>query len=331
MTPIIATPLIKPIKSADAYLPECIRELTVGGRSALAWVNIQTSPEAKAGAIHIAFNQSEERRTLSQPGRPGFFVPTDRPNVIVVGMEQQIGLLDLALNQFEPLASIPEAHAKTIINDGEVIPGGSGVVFGTKDLKCKDPTAGLYLWTAVDNNITLLKDSQICSNGKIFHRDNTGLYLYDIDSPKKKVVKYKFDLLTKSLDRGKTVLNLHDREDMPDGMVGCGDLSAVIAFYNPDHGGDGEAARYNLETGKMITRWTLPGSPRVTCPLIVRRLDSVNIVFTTADEGMSDVIRKDSPNAGAIFMASFGAENIRITAAKKKGVVRLQTDVVKLG
>ena len=217
-----------------------------------------------------------------------------------------------------------------MINDGEVIPGGSGVIFGTKDINCKDPIAGLYLWTAGDNQITLLKDGQTCSNGKIFHRDNTGLYLYDIDSPKKKVMRHKLLLPKRSLDRGKIAVNLTDRDDFPDGMVACGDKSAVIAFYNADRGGDGEAVRFQLMTGKTIAKWTLPGSPRVTCPLIVYRPDGVHILFTTADEGMTDAIRSQSPNAGSLFTASFGAESISITAAKKKGVIKLQTDVVKL-
>lgn len=302
---IVAVPWLRPLTPADAFLPEGPREVKVAGRDALAWVNIQTGPIATTGAIHLAF-AGDERRTLPQPGRPGFLVPTSRPNVLLVGMDQRLGLLDLATNQFDLVATLPDAHKRVMINDGEVVPGGGGVVFGTKDPAFQADIAALYLWTVADNRVTILKENQTCSNGKCFHWDKTGQYLLDIDSPTKKVVEYKFDVPGRSLDKGRTLLSFHERADVPDGMADVGDGTLVVAFYHPAKGGDGEAVRYDRRTGKPVVKYRIPGSPRVTCPFVAFRPGGLKVLFTTADEGMTDDIRADSPNAGVLFHADLG-------------------------
>ena len=55
---------------------------------------------------------------------------------------------------------------------------------------------------------------------------------------------------------------------------------------------------FDLETGEAVHRWVTPGSPRVTCPLLVNRPDGVKVILTTADEGMSNDVRAASPAAG---------------------------------
>ncbi|MFO0938149.1 MAG: SMP-30/gluconolactonase/LRE family protein [Gemmataceae bacterium] len=331
MSPVLAAPFLRPTSLADAYLPEGPREVLMGGRSALAWVNIQTGPDSKTGSVNLWFWQADERRTLPQPGRPGFLLPTDRSNILLVGMDRKLGLLNLATNDFETIVEIETAHPRTTINDAEIIPGGGGIVFGTKDLKCNDPIASLYMWTVKDNLVTELKSDQTVSNGKVFRRNKTGLYLFDIDSPRKKIIRYAFDLPGRKLDKGTTAVSMSDRDDFPDGMIDCGEDSVIVAFFNPNRGGDGEAARYDLETGKLIAKWRLPGSPRVTCPLVTRTKDATKVLFTTAVEGMSEEIRAQSPNAGCLFLADFDTDRIRIGPGKKMGVVRMNTEIVKLG
>src|SRR3954447_3141290 len=129
-----ATVLHAPRSEADRFLPEGPRAVTVEGRAALAWVNIQTAPDSTAGDIHVRFWDGEHR-TYAQTRRPGFLLPTDRPDVLFVGREKELGLLNLTTNPFHVLAAIDDPNPRTIINDGEVVPGGRAVVFGTKDVK----------------------------------------------------------------------------------------------------------------------------------------------------------------------------------------------------
>ena len=82
------------------------------------------------------------------------------------------------------------------------MPGGRAVVFGTKDVRFADPIAHLYLYTLDDNRLTVLADGQICSNGKVFAADDGGLILYDIDTPRKVVARYRLDVAARTLTDG---------------------------------------------------------------------------------------------------------------------------------
>jgi sugar lactone lactonase YvrE len=286
-----------PAAEADRYLPEGPRAVTVDDRSALAWVNIQTAGESTVGDLHVRF-QDGEHRAFRQPRRPGFFIPTDRPNTLFVGMEKDVGLLNLTTNTFAPLATIPDASPRTIINDGEVVPGGRAVVFGTKDVRFADPIAHLYLFT-LDGRLSTLADGHLCSNGKVFD----GLTLYDIDTPRRNVTRYRLDLDARKLHEEQVVLDLTSRAGFPDGMCAAGDGSVVIAFYNPDPVPDGRAIRFDLRTGDALEEWTTPGSPRVTCPLLDRVDGTTRLFLTTAVEGMPGEMRPKCPNAGSLFAA----------------------------
>jgi sugar lactone lactonase YvrE len=288
---------------ADRFLPEGPQTVTVGDRPVLAWVNIQTAADATRGAVHLWFWDSAERRRYDLPARPGFLRPTDRPGVIFVGREKELGTLDLATGEWQTLSTIPDANPRTIINDGTVVPGGDAVVFGTKDMRFADPIAHLDLFTLADRRVSVLADGQTCSNGKVFAHDGDRLILYDIDTPRRVVTRYRFDLARRTATPDGTAIDLREVEGFPDGMTDAGDGTVIIAFYNPTRGGTGHARRYDLRTGKLLEEWTTPGSPRVTCPLLVERDGGVKLVLTTAVEGMPNDQRRESPHAGDLFMA----------------------------
>jgi sugar lactone lactonase YvrE len=297
-----ATVLHAQSSEADRFLPEGPRAVTVGGRPALAWVNIQTAADAAGGDVHVRFWDGGHR-TYAQPTRPGFLFPTDRPDTLFVGREKEVGLLDLATNTFRALAAIDDADPRTIINDGEVVPGGRAVVFGTKDLRFADPIASLYLFTLDDNRVSVLAGRQTCSNGKVFAREGSDLILYDIDTPKKNVVRYRLDVPARKVSAPQVVLDVSHIDGSPDGMVDAGDRSVIIAFYNPASVTEGRAIRFDLKSGAAVEEWTAPGSPRVTCPLLVEHAGRTRLVLTTATEGMPADQRARCPNAGNLFWA----------------------------
>lgn len=299
-----ATLLHRPASDADGFLPEGPRCVIVDGRDALAWVNIQTAEDARSGTIWLRFWDNGEVRSLPQPKRPGFLLPTDRPNTLLVGIEKSVGLLDVRTNDFTPLADIPDDNPRTIINDGETTLDGSAVVFGTKDVKFEDAIGHLYLFTIADRTVTVLADGQTCSNGKFFRRDGSHLILFDIDTPTKCVRRYRLDLEARTLSEPTEMLDLRNRSDYPDGMCDAGDGSAIIAFYNPAKVATGVAERFDLATGKVLETWEVPGSPRVTCPLLRERDGKVELVLTTAIEGMPDGQKAMLPDAGSLFVAA---------------------------
>ena len=185
------------------------------------------------------------------------------------------------------------------------MPGGMAIVFGTKDTKfdTQAKLAQLYLYTVDDNRISVLADKQVCSNGKVIVSDERGLILYDIDTPTRKVVRYRLDLSARTATSDGVALDLANQVGFPDGMRGCGDGTAIIAFYNPELAEAGRAVRFNLATDEAVQEWTTPGSPRVTCPLLVKRPEGVKLILTTATEGMPAEMRAQCPNAGCLFIA----------------------------
>jgi sugar lactone lactonase YvrE len=295
--------LVRSDEEEDRYLPEGPRPVTLDGRDALVWVNIQTAPDVARGAVHARFFDDGEQGVWNLPQRPGFVFPTDRPGTVFVGMEKRLGLLDLATNDFRELATIPDPNPRTIINDGEVVPGGRAVVFGTKDVKFADPVAELYLFTLDDNAVSLLAGGQTCSNGKAFAYYGGDLVLFDIDTPTRKVARYRLDLGRRVAVRDGVALDLGHFPGFPDGMRAAPEGTAVVAFYNPDPVPAGKAVRFDLATGQAVEEWTTPGSPRVTCPCLVPRPDGVKLVLTTATEGMIAADRRRCPDAGCLFVA----------------------------
>jgi sugar lactone lactonase YvrE len=163
-----------------------------------------------------------------------------------------------------------------------------------------EPIGHLYLFTLDDNQLTILADGQTCSNGKVFAEG--GRVLYDIDTPRKQITEYRLDLTNRTLRQTGIALDLRHRNDFPDGMCDSGDGTVIIAFYNPSFAESGQAVQYKLGSGEIHGVWLTPGSPRVTCPLLVQRPNGVKLILTTADEGMTPDMRVRCPNAGCLFV-----------------------------
>jgi sugar lactone lactonase YvrE len=294
-----------PPTEADRFLLEGPRAMPEG----VIWVNIQTAADATAGDLWLR-SWDGAVRSFRIPRRPGFVFPTNRPGVVMAGCTKTVGLFDLGSRSWEPLATIPDANPRTIINDGEIVPGGEAIVFGTKDTRFADPIAHLYLLTLDERKLTTIAGGQMCSNGKVFADDGRGLLLYDIDTPRKVVARYRFDLERRSIAQEGIAVDVRGRDDYPDGMCDCGDGTVIVAFYNPALAEAGRAGRFRLDTGELVEEWTTPGSQRVTCPLLVRRDGGVKLILTTATEGMPAEMRARCPNAGSLFIADTGLTSI---------------------
>lgn len=308
-----ATLWFAPTREINRFLPEGPRTLPSGD---FIWVNIQKGPDARDGLVYLRNRATNQVRIIPVPGRPGFVFPTDNSGLVLVGCEKTVGFLDLNTTNWHPIATIPDADPRVIINDGEIVPGGKAIVFGTKDTRFADPIAHLYLHTADGNQLSVLADGMTCSNGKVFA--NGGRTLYDIDTPRKMVMEYELDVEKRTLTEKGIALDLRHRPDFPDGMIDAGDGTVIIAFYNPEYADAGRAVRYRLHSGEVLYEWLTPGSPRVTCPLLFEDGGAMKLLLTTADEGMTPELRARCPNAGCLFVADTG-----LSAVPPAEVVRL--------
>jgi sugar lactone lactonase YvrE len=310
----------EPASEADRFLPEGPREASIGGTRVICWVNIQSGLDQHEGSIHIVNAERTDRHFSVTCGkRPGFQLPIAGGDKVLIGLEKHLVICDLAKQEFqEVLTTIPDDNPRTIINDAEIVPGGKAIVFGTKDVQFKEPIANLYLYTVDYNRLSLLAGKQTCSNGKVFVANEHGLILYDIDTPTRKAVRYRLDVAARTATPDGVALDFAGQAGFPDGMYDCGDGTVIVAFYNPDFAIAGKAIRFNLTTGEAVEEWTTPGSPRVTCPLLVKRPDGVKLILTTATEGMPVEMRAKCPNAGCLFIA-----DTRLAMCPEPEVVRL--------
>lgn len=290
--------LFAPPDDADRYLLEGPRQHF----AQLLWVNIQTGPDATSGDLWVGTRSGSQWTTVRHPmpARPGFVLPTQNPELLLLGCDKVIGTYSLPTREWLPLAAIPDTHPRTLINDAELLPDGSGIIFGTKDVQFQEPLGHLYHFTFADHQLTTLAEGQTCSNGKVILGD----VLYDIDTPTRSVVAYPLDRKNRRLGPKRLVLDLSHRTDYPDGMIDAGNGSVIIAFYNPHNVNDGEAVRFDLATGSALERWIVPGSPRVTCPLLLTGPAGPELILTTALEGMPAEQRSRLPHAGCVFSAT---------------------------
>ena len=294
--------LFLPASEELRFLPEGPTAL---GPGKFSWVAIQHGPTASIGSLNIFDVATGTNESFALPGRPGFAKPTSEKGTFIVGCERELGLFRTAERTWQPLVSGIDADVSgTIINDGTLY--ARNVVFGTKDLEFKTAKASLYLYRGSDDQLIRLRGGQVCSNGKdVINSGAGGLHLIDIDSPTRKLVRYRLDIDTGTLVDPETVIDFSDLEGVPDGMtISPDEQSVIISFYNPNPAPYGETRQYNLLSGELEQIWRTPLSPQATCPLLLEMPSgSIKLIITTAIEHMPAERRGQSTNAGGLFIA----------------------------
>ena len=304
--------LYRPDSLEQRFLPEGPYPY---GPGKLSWVAIQHGASATHGALNVFDFATSTNESFVLSGRPGFAFPTNRAGTFVVGQEHEVGLFDTASGNWSPLAGDLESDVDgTVINDGAAFAG--GLVFGCKDLKFEEKKAGLYLWRRSDGQFIRLRNDQVCSNGKIISGSGDTVTLLDIDTPTKTVVRYTLDVAAGSLSEPEVVVDLTGRDDFPDGMIATPDgNSVIIAFYNPNDVDSGQACQFSLADGSIEAVWTTEKSPRVTCPQLIKLDGSIQLILTTADEGMTPEQQARHTNAGCLFIGNTEFDSLPDTPA----------------
>lgn len=282
------------------FLPEGPRRLRLypGEHPMLGWIAIQHGENSGVGSFQVLDLMTLQNTSRDLPGRPGFFAETSRPGTVLIGLERRLVLYDMLQGIVTETGIEVSQDERVIINDGVAIP--QGLIFGTKHLKCSEEYAALYYFDAASRELKLLKDKQMCSNGKFLSGD----LLVDIDSPRRVLTGYTLDRRGGSITAERTLADLHAFPGVPDGMrpVQAGG-SVAVAFFNPEAAEHGTVRQVNLASGAVEAEWIAPGSPRVTCPEFVMLDGQVKLIFTTAVEGMPREMLDTSPNAGSLFIA----------------------------
>ena len=300
--------LFRPEAAALRFLPEGPYSLCNG---CVSWVGIQHGSDSTVGSINILDPSSGVNQSFTLPGRPGFAFPTNREGEFVTGVERSVGFFDTKTDRWAPFVTgVDTDVSNTIINDAVIFEG--NLIFGCKELEFKSPKAGLYLWRRRDKFLIRLRNDQICSNGKAIIRNADGsLTLFDIDSCTKQITRCALDIETGTAGSPEVVVDLASEDVFPDGMILTPDhKSLIVALYDPGDQQFGAARQYRIADGQLEAIWTCAGSPRVTCPQLIRHEGRVRLLLTTAVEHMSAEQQSLHPNAGCLFIGDTAFDSI---------------------
>src|ERR1700681_690510 len=121
-----ARPIYRPQSEELRLLAECPRALRnlPGGAPVVGWVGIQHGVGRRTGSINLLNLATGQNTSFPLPGRPGFFVETQQPGVLLIGMERRLVLFDLLVARLIETGVELATDERVIINDGIAIPGG---------------------------------------------------------------------------------------------------------------------------------------------------------------------------------------------------------------
>ncbi|PFD42043.1 SMP-30/gluconolaconase/LRE domain protein [Bacillus cereus] len=249
----------------------------------LYWVDIIE----KKLCLYNPANNTNRVITLDQ--QIGCVVPY-LDNVVLLAMER--GFYSLNLNT-EKLTHIydPEPNLlKNRFNEGKCDPAGRFWA-GTTDLYGISGAGSLY---CLNNNYSVEKKvSHVnTSNGLAWSPDYT--YLYFIDTPTKKVVRYHYDIQTGVISNPTDVITFPENDGLPDGMTIDEEGCLWIA-----HWGGSKITRWNPLTGEKILSIPIPALYVTSCTFGGSNL--TDLYITTARTRMTDEELKQYPHAGGIF------------------------------
>ncbi|MED1024077.1 SMP-30/gluconolactonase/LRE family protein [Bacillus mycoides] len=249
----------------------------------LYWVDIME----KKLCIYTPANNSNRVIALNQ--QIGCVVPY-LDDVVLLALEK--GFYSFNLNT-EELTHIydPEPHLiENHFNDGKCDPAGRFWA-GTTDLYGISGAGSLY---SLNNNLQVEKKvSHVnTSNGIAWSPDDT--YLYFIDTPTKKVVRFHYDIHTGVISNPTDVIIFPENEGLPDGMTIDVEGCLWIA-----HWGGSKITRWNPLTGEQILSIPIPALYVTSCTFGGPNL--TDLYITTARTRMTDAELKQYPHAAGIF------------------------------
>ncbi|MEZ0119166.1 UNVERIFIED_ORG: sugar lactone lactonase YvrE [Heyndrickxia coagulans] len=139
------------------------------------------------------------------------------------------------------------------------------------------------------------------SNGLGWSPDNR--FMYYIDSPKREVYVFDYDLETANIKNKRTALDFHTQNSNPDGMAVDEEGMLWIA-----HWGGYQVSRWDPATGKKIDSIPVPVSRVTSCVFGGRDLNELYI--TTASLGLDENQLNKEPLAGSLFRVKLDVKGL---------------------
>ncbi|EMY4797599.1 SMP-30/gluconolactonase/LRE family protein [Bacillus cereus group sp. BceL296] len=247
----------------------------------LYWVDIL---EKK---VHIYNRITGENKSIFLGQMVGSVVPR-KSGGMVLALEKGFYFLNPDTEEMEAIYD-PESHLEeNRFNDGKCDPCGRFWA-GTTDSIGINGKGALYF---LNTNLHVKKklEQVSTSNGLAWSPDH--MYMYFIDTPTRKVVRFDYDVHTGHIENPQDVIVFPKEEGLPDGMTIDGEGMLWIA-----HWGGSKVSRWNPKSGKQLLTIPIPALYVTSCTFGGSNLNELYI--TTAR--MNNTNPEIYPNAGGIF------------------------------
>ncbi|GKU84565.1 SMP-30/gluconolactonase/LRE family protein [Niallia sp. NCCP-28] len=250
----------------------------------LYWVDIE-------GKKVCAFNPATgKNREIVLNQQVSAVVPTLNKDKLIVAMEKGLFYLQERTEELQLITEVEKNLPDNRTNDGKCDAYGRFWI-GTMSKKEEKEQGALY---CLDTNGELTKklDNISTSNGLAW--DKTNNYMYYIDTPTQKVLRYDFALDTAILGKAVEVIDFSNEDGFPDGMTIDQEGMLWIA-----HWGGSKVSRWNPNTNMKLEDIELPVLNVTSCTFGGENLQELYI--TTARTGMNEEQLEKYPLSGGLF------------------------------
>ncbi|XP_020786851.1 regucalcin isoform X2 [Boleophthalmus pectinirostris] len=227
----------------------------------------------------------------------GFAVPA-RGGGYVAGVGRTFSAVDWSTGAVTSLVTVDDDKPQNRLNDGKVDPAGR-LFAGTMGLEqspgeVQRKQGSLF---SVDSDLTLIQhlDQVDISNGLDWSSD--GKLFFYVDSLKKTLDVFDYDVATGRMDSRRVVFELKDEEGLPDGLTLDADGKIWICCYN-----GWRVIQVDPHTGVRLQTVALPVSKTTSCCFGGPHYSDLYV--TSASLGLSQSDLRVQTFAGATFRIS---------------------------
>tara|TARA_R110002096_G_scaffold67332_11_gene163411 strand:+ start:16169 stop:17050 length:882 start_codon:yes stop_codon:yes gene_type:complete len=260
----------------------------------LSWIDIN---EKK-----LVWQQDGRTQEIELQGMPGTAVLTNDPNRILLCLDSGVVSFEFVSGTFASHLDFPEG-AELRFNDGKCDPAGRLWV-GTMHRDGKENAGTLYRIDPDFSIRPMLRDVTI-SNGLGWNA--AGDQLYFIDSATRRIDAFDFDNANGEISNRRTVNQVPEDWGYPDGMTIDAEDKLWVAHWN-----GACVARYDPESGQVLTRLELPAPKVTSCWFGGEGLQTlfVTTALGSQDGGWADT--EQFPLSGAVFAAQVGVSGVAV-------------------
>lgn len=258
----------------------------------LYWVDIEGKK------VHVFNPETGDDREIDVGQMVGAIVPRESDGV-VVALEKGFHFLNPDTGELEQICDPEPDKESNRFNDGKCDPAGRFWA-GTMDKNGQEKQGSLY---CLEPSLSFKKklEGLGISNGLAWSPDSR--FLYFIDTPTGKVVRYNYELDSGEISQPAEVVAIPDGDGHPDGMTIDAEGFLWIA-----HWGGGKVSRWNPETGEKVREIKVPAVNVTSCTF--GGADFTELYITTARNGMSEEELEQFPQAGGVFKAVLGVKGM---------------------